>query len=66
MKNEHSKVLKGLEIKEKAGIFQPAVCIGESNAMNLELLLTSDYYQATLERYEEIRNPINLEMGKIR
>ena len=28
---------------------------GDPNAMNLELLLTSDYYQATLERYEEIK-----------
>ncbi len=27
---------------------------GDPNAMNLELLLTSDYYQATLERYEDI------------
>lgn len=61
MKNEHSKLLKGLEIKEKAGIFQPAVCIGDTNAMNLEqgefqtLLLRTDYYQATLEQYEEIK-----------
>ena len=31
LKNEHSKLPKGLEIKEKAGIFQPAVCIGDPN-----------------------------------
>ena len=31
-----------------------AVCIGETNAMNLELFLAPDYYQATMERYEEI------------
>lgn len=54
-KNEHSKLLKGSEIKEKAGIFQPAVCIGETNAMNLELFLAPDYYSATMERYEEIK-----------
>lgn len=41
--------------KKKAGIFQPTVCIGETNAMNLELFLAPDYYQATLERYEEIK-----------
>jgi hypothetical protein len=44
-----------LETKEKAGIFQPAVCIGETNTMNLELFFATDYYKATLERYEEIK-----------
>ena len=29
LKNEHSKMTKGLEIKEKAGISQPALCIGD-------------------------------------
>ena len=33
MKNEHSKLPKGLETKEKAGIFQPAVCIGDPNGI---------------------------------
>ena len=30
------------------------VCIGDSTAINLELFLTPYYYQATMERYEEI------------
>ena len=47
--------MKCLENKEKAGIFQPAVCIGDANAMNLELFLAPDYYSATMERYEEIK-----------
>ena len=29
--------------------------IGETNAINLELFLAPDYYQATMERYEEIK-----------
>ena len=29
---------------------------GDTNAINLELLFSSDYYQATLERYEEIKD----------
>jgi len=52
LKNEHSKLLKGLENKEKAGILQPAVCIGDPNAMNLELFLAPDYYSATMETYQ--------------
>ena len=35
MKNEHSKLPKGLENKEKAGIFQPAVCIGEQESTKI-------------------------------
>ena len=30
LKNEHSKLPKDLETKEKAGISQPAVCIGDA------------------------------------
>ena len=40
--------------QRKSRHFQPAVCIGETNAINLELFLAPDYYQTTMERYEEI------------
>ena len=29
-------------------------CIGDPTMINLELFLAPDYYQATMERYEEI------------
>jgi len=59
LKNEHSKVLKGLETKEKAGISHPAVCIGDNNATNLELLLSEEYYTETMQTYFNIRKFLN-------
>lgn len=52
LKIEHSNSLKALENKEKAAILQAAVCIGDSSAMNFELLLRKDYYEATLATYQ--------------
>ena len=39
-------------------------CIGDTNAMNFELLLSPEYYLATMSLYEEIKRnnikPLNL------
>lgn len=43
--------MKALEIKEKAAIFMTAVCIGDPNVMNFELLLSPEYYKPTMETY---------------
>jgi hypothetical protein len=51
---ENSELMKVLEIKEKADSKRSATYINEPNEINLELFLAPDYYQATMERYEEI------------
>lgn len=40
-----------MENKETAAILQAAVYIGDPNAMNLELLLSPEYYKPTMETY---------------
>lgn len=55
LKLQHSNSLKALVYIAKQRPEKSAVCIGETNAINLELFLAPDYYQATMERYEEIK-----------
>ena len=40
---------------KKADFLQPAVCIGETNAINLELLLKPEYYAETLLTYKSAK-----------
>ena len=54
-KNEHSNSVKCLIYKRKTAAFISAVCIGDANAMKLELLLSPEYYLATMSLYEEIK-----------
>ena len=49
------ELAESLKNKRLAKNFASLLQIGETNAMNLELFLAPDYYQATLEIYEEIK-----------
>ena len=39
----------------KKATFLKVACIGETNVMNLELLLSEEYYIATMKCYEKIQ-----------
>lgn len=50
-KNRHSNSLKALVYIAKQRPKKSAVYIGDTNAMNFELLLSPEYYKPTMETY---------------